>query len=105
MVGLHILSNHWNVKSYSHIFDRGIPDVLAYMDFFNQEYGEEFITACQDNRYNIIFIAPPWEEIYVSDNERLETYKEAQEIHHALMGTYTRFGYKPHSYSQKTGGR
>ncbi len=77
------------------IFDRGIPDVLAYMDFFNQEYGEEFITACQDNRYNIIFIAPPWEEIYVSDNERLETYKEAQEIHHALMGTYTRFGYDP----------
>ncbi|SNY99707.1 AAA family ATPase [Flagellimonas pacifica] len=82
-------------KALVSVFDRGIPDVLAYMDFFGQEYGEEFINCCQNNRYNTIFITPPWKEIYVSDNERLETYEEAQKIHHALMDTYTRFGYDP----------
>jgi len=77
------------------VFDRGIPDVLAYMDFFDQEYGGEFVAACQNNRYDSIFIASPWEEIYVSDNERLETYGEAEKIHDALMNTYTKFGYTP----------
>lgn len=76
-------------------FDRGIPDVLAYMDFFGQSYGQDFIEPCQMHRYDTIFIVPPWEDIYVSDNERLETFEEAENIHHALMNTYTQFGYDP----------
>ncbi|MDC6364455.1 MULTISPECIES: AAA family ATPase [Flavobacteriaceae] len=76
-------------------FDRGIPDVLAYMDFFGQSYGEEFIHTCKENRYDIIFIVPPWKEIYVSDNERLETFEEAEKIHDALMNTYKEFDYNP----------
>lgn len=76
-------------------FDRGIPDVLAYMDFFDQTYGDEFIEACENHRYDSIFIVPPWKEIYVSDNERLESFDEAERIHDALMDTYSRFGYDP----------
>ncbi|TAI48615.1 AAA family ATPase [Flagellimonas allohymeniacidonis] len=76
-------------------FDRGIPDVLAYMDFFDQDYDEEFVSACENYRYNTIFLLPPWEQIYVSDNERLETYAEAEQIHNALLHTYTTFGYEP----------
>ncbi len=76
-------------------FDRGIPDVLAYMDFFEQEYDNEFIVPCKENRYDAIFIAPPWKEIYISDNERLETFEEAEKIHDALINTYIRFGYNP----------
>ncbi|MGW9686050.1 AAA family ATPase [Flagellimonas sp. 2504JD1-5] len=78
-----------------HIFDRGIPDVLAYMDFFDQTYDLEFTSVCEAHRYDAIFIAPPWKEIYTSDNERLETFDEAQKIHDALMHTYTEFGYDP----------
>ncbi|MFC4220460.1 AAA family ATPase [Flagellimonas marina] len=76
-------------------FDRGVPDVLAYMDFFGQPYGKEFIDICMNHRYDTVFIVPPWEEIYVSDGERLETYEEAESIHLALMNTYTQFGYHP----------
>lgn len=76
-------------------FDRGIPDVLAYMDFFDQSYGKEFVDACRNYRYDTIFILAPWEQIYVSDNERMETYGEAEKIHEALLNTYTRFGYRP----------
>ena len=76
-------------------FDRGIPDVLAYMDFFGQAYDEEFMAYCEIHRYDSVFIVPPWEEIYISDNERLETFEEAKKIHLALMATYTQFGYNP----------
>lgn len=76
-------------------FDRGIPDVLAYMDFFGQEYGEDFISACKEHPYTTVFILPPWKEIYVSDNERLETFSEAERIHDSLFETYSHFGYVP----------
>ncbi len=85
------------LKSFEPIsfFDRGIPDVLAYMDFFDQQYDEEFEQPCKLHRYDIVFIVPPWKDIYVSDNERLETFEEAEHLHHALVNTYTQFGYNP----------
>ncbi|MEL6305041.1 MAG: ATP-binding protein [Bacteroidota bacterium] len=76
-------------------FDRGIPDVLAYMDFFDQPYGADFTKACEQHQYDKIFMLPPWEAIYVSDNERLESFEEAIQIHEALEATYQRFGYQP----------
>ncbi len=74
-------------------FDRGIPDVLAYMDYFNQEYGDAFTNACETHMYSTVFLLPPWEAIYKTDNERLETYDEAVKIHNHLASTYKRFGY------------
>ncbi len=76
-------------------YDRGIPDVLAYMDFFTQGYGQEFEEACRINRYDKVLLLPPWEEIYVSDNERLESFTEALQIHQYLTVAYQRFGYSP----------
>ncbi|MBO6828960.1 ATP-binding protein [Allomuricauda sp.] len=76
-------------------FDRGIPDVLAYMDFFDQAYDDYFISHAENHRYDSVFIVPPWKEIYVSDNERLETFEEAENIHHSLLKIYTQFGYNP----------
>ncbi len=76
-------------------FDRGIPDVLAYMDFFDQPYGKEFKRFAQDHRYDAVFFVPPWEDIYVRDNERLESFPEAEALHHSLVDTYTQFGYIP----------
>lgn len=83
-------------------YDRGIPDVLAYMDYFGQEYDEEFINACMHRRYDMVFILNPWEEIYVSDNERMETFREALEIHKCLTKTYKRYGYLPVSVPEAT---
>ncbi|MGB5818883.1 MAG: ATP-binding protein [Saonia sp.] len=74
-------------------YDRGIPDVLAYMDYFNQEYEAHFIDACKIHRYDAIFILPPWEEIYTSDNERLESFEEAVQVHGHLEETYSGLGY------------
>lgn len=75
-------------------FDRGIPDVPAYMDCFGQTYGQYFKDACISHRYDHIFLLPPWEEIHASDNERFESYEEALRIHVFLERTYTHYGYK-----------
>jgi len=75
-------------------FDRGIPDVLAYMDFFNQTYGSKFKDACNTHKYNHVFLLPPWKSIYKSDNERFETFEEAEQIHLSLKQVYTHFGYE-----------
>lgn len=80
-----------------HIFlDRGIPDVIAYMDYARTDYPESFITSCETNLYNHIFILSPWQDIYVSDNERYENFDQAIEIHEFLVNTYKRFGYMLH---------
>jgi predicted ATPase len=75
-------------------YDRGMPDVIAYMDYFEQSYADNFTVTCKQHKYNQIFILPPWEAIYVQDNERFESYAQAQDIHHHLEKTYTSFGYE-----------
>ncbi len=75
-------------------FDRGIPDVLAYMNFFNQKYTSEFMKACQEYIYDKVFLLPPWKDIYISDNERFESFEEAKQIHYHLEKTYRDNGYK-----------
>ncbi len=84
-----------SVKNPCVFFDRGIPDVLAYMDYFNQSYTLEFEEACTSRRYDKVLILPPWEKIYVSDNERLESFEEAIEIHDHLKRTYIKYDYDP----------
>jgi len=74
-------------------FDRGIPDVLAYMDCFDQEYDESFKEASVANRYDLIFLMPPWKEIHVVDNERFESYEESLRVNACLEHSYTSFGY------------
>ena len=76
--------------------DRGIPDVIAYMDYLGTEYPERFIQACENHKYDQVFILAPWQEIYVSDNERYENFGQAVEIHHQLVDTYTKYGYNLH---------
>ena len=83
-----------NENEHSIVFiDRGIPDIVAYMEYIGDDYLAEFHVASLENIYSKIFVLPPWQEIYVSDNERYESYKQAQEIHVHLVNTYKLYGY------------
>ena len=73
--------------------DRGIPDVLAYMHYIGDAYPSGFDQACRDHRYSRVFMLPPWEEIYQSDNERYENFEQAKLIHGHLCETYRGYGY------------
>jgi predicted ATPase len=73
--------------------DRGIPDVLAYMHYIGDSYPPFFDAACREHTYTKIFILPPWEEIYISDDERYENFEQAKLIYNHLTETYENYGY------------
>ncbi|WP_372792065.1 AAA family ATPase [Lutibacter sp.] len=75
-------------------FDRGIPDVHAYMNYISIDYPATYLTKSNLYRYNYIFLMPPWEEIYISDNERYENFEQALAIHNHLERTYKDLNYK-----------
>ncbi|MEK6450676.1 MULTISPECIES: AAA family ATPase [Myroides] len=80
-------------KSNIVFIDRGIPDVLAYMHYKGDNYPESFDAACKEHMYHQIFLLPPWENIYISDEQRYESFQEASEIHEHLINTYSKYGY------------
>lgn len=73
--------------------DRGMPDVLAYMDYFGSEYPENFINTCQNNTYDTVFILAPWKEIFKADSVRYETFDQSLLIHEHLLQLYKNFNY------------
>ncbi len=75
-------------------FDRALPDVIAYLDCFETKYSKDFEAICYENKYDTVFLLPPWREIHTSDNERYENFEEALKIHDFLKKTYENFGYK-----------
>ncbi len=74
-------------------FDRGIPDVHAYMDFLKTDYPAVFLEKRNQYKYDKVFLFSPWKEIYTSDNERYETFKESLIISNFLQKTYKELGY------------
>jgi predicted ATPase len=75
------------------LFDRGIPDILGYAALFGFEFppGEN---AAHRYRYNPhAFIAPAWEQIYCTDDERTLPFSQAREFGNSIRAIYERFGY------------
>ncbi len=74
--------------------DRGIPDILAYMHYIGDSYPAFFDHACREHQYSKIFVLPPWEEIYESDEARYENFEQAKLIFDHLLETYQKYGYE-----------
>ena len=91
----------WEMRSY-HIaeltegpvfFDRGVPDVLGYLRLMNIPAPDYMQKAAREFCYNpVVFIAPPWREIFNQDVERKQDFEEAQRTYEALASTYTALG-------------
>lgn len=76
-------------------FDRGIPDTLAYIEMENLIVEESLLAEAKVHRYHKkIFILPPWQEIYETDNERKQTWEEAQATFNHMKSVYERLGYE-----------
>jgi predicted ATPase len=77
-------------------FDRGAPDVLAYLKYGNlpvpgETSREEILSLGYDRR---IFITPPWPEIFSRDEERRESFEESLVIYGHLCETYSSLGFE-----------
>ncbi|AHJ95582.1 AAA family ATPase [Hymenobacter swuensis] len=75
-------------------FDRGLPDLIAYLEVAGQSVPPAYYAAVAAHPYRpLVFLAPPWPEIYVNDAERWQTFDEATAIYRALHLVYQRVGY------------
>ncbi len=74
-------------------FDRGIPDVHGYLNYISMNYPDSYLKISNKNKYDFVFLMPPWEDIYVQDNERYESFEQALAIHNHLLNTYKSLNY------------
>jgi predicted ATPase len=84
------------MKSKSEIifFDRGIPDIHAYLDYFRAEYPPIFKEKSKQCTYDKIFHFSPWKKIHETDNERYESFEKTSKIDIYLRKAYLELGYK-----------
>ena len=74
-------------------FDRGIPDIIAYLNFKKADLSKKILKAVDKYRYDIIFLLEPWEDIYSSDIIRYESFDQVITIDSYIKNTYKEFGY------------
>jgi predicted ATPase len=93
----------WEMRSYGIaqvgsgpvFFDRGVPDVVAYLRLVSLPVPEHLRKAVEIFRYNRrVFIAPPWQEIFQQDRERKQGFDEAVRTYNSLVETYSSFEYE-----------
>ena len=83
--------NNNNKKCF---YDRSLIDIIAYMNFWNQEYPIIWNKKINKLKYNPnIFYTPFWKEIYKQTNNRKETLQEAQKIDTFLRKTFLQYNY------------
>ncbi|WPR73247.1 AAA family ATPase [Flavobacterium sp. NG2] len=75
--------------------DRGLPDIIGYMDYIGDTYPDYFKKCCRETVYSQVFSLPPWEEIYETDEARYENFEQAKAIHQKIVAAYEKLGYKP----------
>ena len=80
-------------KSDFVFFDRGIPDIHAYMDFTKKDYPDFFKAKSLKFKYDHVFLFKPWKEIFTSDNERYESFEESIIIDTYLQKSYRELNY------------
>lgn len=75
------------------IFDRGIPDNIAYAQLFQLDYLPAH-KAAKLYRYDInVFIFPAWKEIYATDEERTMSFEAAKAFGEDVQKVYEAYGY------------
>jgi predicted ATPase len=75
------------------IYDRGIPDMLAYFDLFSMSYPPAQ-QASKLFRYEPkVFFFPAWKEIYTTDDERKMSFELSQAFGIKVQEIYSEYGY------------
>lgn len=76
-------------------FDRGVLDALYMLDAENAVTRDEVARYIHDFPYNsVVFLLPPWKEIYGTDSERDQTFEEAVEVFEGMRRWYLQWGYE-----------
>lgn len=75
-------------------FDRGIGDALYMLAQCGVMEEAQIASQLIRRPYNrMIFLFPPWREIYTTDAERDQSYEEASEVYRKLRQWYRQLGF------------
>jgi len=74
-------------------FDRGLIDAAAALEYATGQPAVDRL--CRGNRYGrLVFMVPPWPEIYAADNARRHDLTVAVAEYERLLETYSRLDYQ-----------
>ena len=77
-------------------FDRGAVDALGMLAESEAMTSAEIEANLRRYPYHkVVFLFPPWQEIYRTDDERDQTFEESIRVFEAVRGWYFRCGYEP----------
>jgi predicted ATPase len=77
-------------------FDRALPDRVGFHVMRGTPAPPHVAAAVERFRYHrLVFVAPPWPEIYVHDEERTHDFDHARRAYDATIAGYARAGYEP----------
>lgn len=74
-------------------FDRGIPDLVGYLETFDLETSNAWAAAQRYRYEDMVFVLPSWAEIYVTDEERTMSFEFAESFGDRVRNTYSELGY------------
>ncbi len=75
-------------------FDRSFLEGIAYYQLLKVSDAHKYDFLVHELRFDpLIFMAPPWEELFCHDKERKHSFKEALEEYERLVEFYPRQGY------------
>ena len=82
-------------KEHIFFFDRSAIDSIAYLDLKKLKFTIEILNNIRKCIFNrTVFYTPIWEDIYIKDNERIESVKQAMKIEKFLIKTYESENYR-----------
>lgn len=74
-------------------FDRSIVDSYGYSLLETLPIPESLLNSCNELAYNSkVFIFPPWDSIFINDQERKQDFDEAIATYEKMVAAYTQFG-------------
>jgi predicted ATPase len=75
-------------------YDRSLLDVLSYLYLDSRPCYPSLQEAISTHKYfKIVFILPPWKEIFTKDDERMEDFEETVSAFEMIKITYQDYGY------------
>lgn len=82
-----------SLKHSLSFFDRGIPDSLVYSLYMDKKPNQNLVKSIKKYRYDLVFILPPWKEIYLKDDIRQEEFIISEKLFELTQKAYEESGY------------
>lgn len=77
-------------------YDRSFIDAISFVSSINGRLRAEHQRLIDTRRYaDLVFLTPPWPEIFQNDAERKTSFDSAVEEYERLEMSFTEFGYDP----------